>query len=669
MAIRDELLYATDETIEDAVTYADPMTLRGLVYQLTGDESLVDVEIGTARVMWFEVPAMSDPSVIATVRSKAAEFLRSYRDQGAGDISIGPRDRLPRSMGLAVGGEVPSPEMEIWLETLCLDPYGRGLVWSEQPSQESLDDFSVAVLGAGMGGLNAAVQLKHAGIPFTVLEKNSQVGGTWYENRYPGARLDSPSRGYTHSYGVEYPYPYPFSPQAENEKYFNWVADRFDVRKDIEFDTEVKSIIWDDETKTWEIKAEHPDGSRQYRVNAVISCVGFLAQPNLPNFEGLDEFGGRAFHSARWPADLDLSGQRVAVVGSACTAYQMMPELAKEAGHVYLFQRTPNWCIEVPGYLDPHPPQVNWLDRNFPFLPNFQRFRQTFSFRADLGGKAWEIDPNFDDPHARSAINKTIRDQRVEFLQKKFADHPDLFEKMLPVAPPFSSRPVLVDPNDGVYDTLLRDNVSLVTDGIARITREGIESQDGTISPVDVIVLATGFRANDFLWPMVVQGRGGLRIEDLWSKDGARAYIGVMLPGFPNFFMNFGPNSSPLVSSMQVADMEEVATRFALGCMAHLITQNKRAVDVTLDAYWRFNGVLDREGELKLWNDPRAHNYFINEHGRSAANNTIDGRIRWEWLRDPSGARATVVADRIADRFLGTFEAVKPYFGEDLVVE
>jgi 4-hydroxyacetophenone monooxygenase len=517
--------------------------------------------------------------------------------------------------------------------------------------------------------LNTAVQLKHAGIPFTVLEKNSAVGGTWYENRYPGARLDSPSRGYTHSYGVEFPYPYPFCPQVEIEKYFNWVADHFDVRKDIEFDTEVKSIIWDDEAKVWEIKAEHPEGSRQYRVNAVISCVGFLARPNLPNFEGLDEFGGRAFHSARWPADLDLSGQRVAVVGSACTAYQMMPELAKEAGHVYLFQRTPNWCIDVPGYRDPYPPQVNWLDRNFPFLPHFQRFRQTWTFRADVTGAAWEIDPDFDDPHARSATNKTIRDQRVEFLQKKFADRPDLLEKMLPVAPPFSARPVLVDPNDSVYDTLLRDNVSLVTDGIARINREGIELQDGTISPVDVIVLATGFKANDFLWPMVVQGRDGLRTEELWAKDGARAYIGVMLPGFPNFFMNYGPNTSPMVAAMQVADVEEVATRFALECIAHLITQNKRAVDVTMDAYWRFNEVLDREGELKLWNDPRAHNYYINEHGRSAANTTIDGRILWEWLRDPSGARAKVAAHLMEDRFVGTFEAIKPYFGEDLVVE
>src|SRR6185437_6916432 len=315
-----------------------------------------------------------------------------------------------------------------------------------KPDTPQLEGFSVAVIGAGMGGLNAAVQLKHAGIPFTVLEKNAGVGGTWYENRYPGARVDSPSRTYTHTYGVDFPFPNPFCPQSENEKYFNWVADTFDVRKDIQFDTEVTSATWDEETSTWEIRAEHPDGPRVLRVNAVISCVGFLARPNLPQIPGMDTFAGRLFHSARWPADLELEGKRVAVIGSGCTGYQMIPEVAKVAGHTYAFQRTPNWVFDTPGYLDPFPEQVTWLDRNFPFFTNFVRFRTSWMYGPTNLHKTFTIDPEFQDPHTLSPTNKKIRDQRIEFLQSKFASRPDLLEKMRPDAPPMSARPILVDP-------------------------------------------------------------------------------------------------------------------------------------------------------------------------------------------------------------------------------
>ncbi|MDT5299475.1 MAG: 4-hydroxyacetophenone monooxygenase, partial [Mycobacterium sp.] len=223
MTERPELLEATDEMIEDAVKYADPMVLRGLIYQLTGDESLQGTEVASVQFGFLEAQMPASRAAAALIQSKAAEFLKAYRDRGAGDISVGPQTRLQRSLGLAAGADIPDTEIDMWLEQLALDPWARGHVWHEQrPSPERLQQFTVAVIGAGMGGLNAAVQLKHAGIPFTLLEKNSGVGGTWYENRYPGARVDSPSRAYTHIYGVDFPLPGAFSEQAANEKYFNW---------------------------------------------------------------------------------------------------------------------------------------------------------------------------------------------------------------------------------------------------------------------------------------------------------------------------------------------------------------------------------------------------------------------------------------------------------------
>jgi 4-hydroxyacetophenone monooxygenase len=667
MAERPELLAATDEMIDDAVKYADPMVLRGLIYQLTGDESLEAAQVVPIQFGFLEAQMLARPTDVALVQSKAAEFLKNYRDRGAGDISVGPQTRLPRSLSLSAGVDIPESEIDMWLEQLALDPWARGHVWREQhqPSSQRLQQFSVAVIGAGMGGLNAAVQLKHAGIPFTLLEKNSGVGGTWYENRYPGARVDSPSRAYTHIYGVDFELPGAFSAQAANEKYFNWVADHFDVRKHIEFDTEVTSLIWNEGDAVWEIRAEGPDGARLWRANAVISAVGFLSRPNVPDIEGLDQFAGSTFHTARWPEGADLAGKNVAVIGTGCTGYQLVPELAKSTGHIYVFQRTPSWCFAVPGYLASFPPQVSWLDRNLPFHTNFMRFRSSWPFGPEGMMRAFEIDPTFDDPHTRSEWNRKVREGRLQFLRKKFADRPELVDKMLPTAPPMSSRPVLIDENDSVYDALLRPDVTLVTDPIRRVTPTAIEVDCGGTYPVDAIVLATGFKANDFLWPMEVRGRGGRRVEELWEKDGARAYLGTMLPGFPNFFMLYGPNTNA-TGGLGIIDVEEIATRFILGCLAHLVTDENRSVEVTLDAYRRYNDELDRAEATKMYTDPRAQNYFKNEHGRSAGNLPFDIRKTWRWLRNPADIRAA--SERQAAGETATDCAVVPQFGHDLVV-
>jgi 4-hydroxyacetophenone monooxygenase len=663
-----ELLGASDADIDAAVQYADPMALRGLLYQLTGDEELRATELTTIVVGGFrEMRMVAGEEQANRIREKAAAFLKSYRDAGAGDLPPGPAGRLRDSLGLAVGDEVPAEELEQWLEELALDPWARGLAWTEtQEAPAAAAGFLVAVIGAGMGGINAAVQLKHAGIPFTVLEKNPSVGGTWWENRYPGVRVDTPSRTYSHLYGVGFEKPYPFCPASENEKYLNWVADTFAVRGDIQFDTEVRSVVWDDAAAQWVITADQPEGRVTLRANAVITSVGFLSRPNIPHIDGIEDFGGSWFHTARWPAGLDLAGKRVAVIGTGCTGYQMIPEIAKEVEHLYVFQRTPNWVYEAPGYLAPYPEQVTWLDRNLPYLVNFSRLRAAYMQRPQNSLQGLQVDPNFRDEHAVSPVNKKIRDERIAFLTRKLGHRPDLLEKMIPQAPPMSARPVLIDQDYSVIDVLLQDNVTLVTDGIGKVSEDAIELPDGARCPVDVIVLATGFRANDFLWPMEIRGREGQRLEDLWSTDGARGYIGTMLPGFPNFFMIYGPNTN-LLQGMQIIGMEEITARFALESLAGLIESGHRSVEVTEDAYWRYNAELDRAEKLMTYMDSRASNYYQNQHGRSAANGPLDTRLLWNWLRDPAGRRAGDEPG-IDPGLHDQYHAINPHFGADLII-
>ncbi len=490
----------------------------------------------------------------------------------------------------------------------------------------------------------------------------SEVRGT---RTAPGARVDSTSRTYTHLYGVDFGYPNAFCPLQENLRYFRWVADHFDLRNDITFNTEVRSVVWDETAEVWEIRANGPDRPGVWRANAVIASVGFLSRPHMPSIEGMDTFEGRSFHTARWPADLDLAGKRVAVIGTGATGYQLIPELAKLAGHTFVFQRTPNWCFDTPSYLDAFPPQVNWLDRCFPYITNFIRFRLSWLTGPDNAKQVLRIDPAFSDPHSRSARNRKAREQRLAFIQKKLASRPDLVEKMIPAAPPYSARPIIVDANYCIYDALLRDDVTLVTDGIRRITPNGIEVKGGVEHGVDVIVYATGFKANDFLWPMEIRGRGGKRVEELWEKDGARAYLGTMLPGFPNFFMIYGPNTNNF-GGLQIVDFEELVTRFALQCIGELITRKRKTIDVSLDAYWRYNGEVDRAESLMIYKDPRAQNYYTNECGRSATNFPIDVRKIWTWLRNPAASRAS---GGQGDPEAIASADVRPYFGEDLVME
>lgn len=625
---RPELLSADDAVIDDAIAHADPMVLRGLLYQLTGDPEVAATGAITVQAGYADVVSPATEADVALLRRKGAAFLKGYRDSGAGRIDIGPRDRLAISLGLMLGQPVEGESLQHHLEELAIDPAARSLRWREKPDPARLKDFTVTVIGAGMGGLNAALQLRQAGFPFTVLEKNTGVGGTWWENRYPGARVDTVSRSYTHIFGVDFPYPNPYCDWRENAKYFDWVADTFDLRRHIQFETEVKALTWDEGAGEWQIDIDGPGGARTIRSRAVITAVGFLSRPNIPKIPGADEFAGPSWHTARWPDGVDLKGKRVAVVGTGATGYQMIPELALEAAHVTVFQRTPQWLSPVPGYRSPFPPQVNWLDRNLPFHTNFMRAR---TCTLDRLAHVAHIDPDFKDPHACSPLNKRARDVSVAFLERKLGD-PALVAAMTPRHPVWSARAIVVDTEYCVLDALLRDNVTLVTNGIARIAPLGVVDTDGTLHEADVIVYATGFHATEYLYPMAITGRGGQTLGNLWAKDGARAYLGCMMPGFPNLWSIYGPNTN---GALNVASFHEKVALYALQCMETLVLGNGGAMEVRPDAFWRYNRLVDERNLTKAWSDPRAHNYYWTEHGRSATMNPFYSAEMSGFLRKP----------------------------------
>lgn len=607
-----ELRAASDEQIERAVAHAEPMVLRGLLHQLTGDEEAAATRVAVDPAGFQTFMMVADEGDVALLRRKAAAYLRDLRDAGAEPVEIGPEARLRRSVPLTLGEDLDDAEYEYCREELALDPWARTLAWSEPPAVERLHGFSVTVIGAGFGGLNVALMLKRAGIPFAVVEKNSGVGGTWWETRYPGARVDTPSRAYTHVFGAKFPYSSPFCAWEENQRYFDWVADEFELRDSIVFDTEVRSLDWDEAASEWAITVDGPDGRRTFRSSAVVTSVGFLNRPRIPDIEGMADFQGRSWHTSRWPADADVAGKRVAVVGTGCTGYQLIPELALLAEHVVAFQRTPQWIFGVDGYLSPFAEEVSWLDRNLPFYSNFMRLRTLGTGKAFM--RMTEVDPEYEGVGAVSARNQVVREAALAFLHRKVAD-PRLREMMTPEHPPWSARAVVVDNDYSVLDAIQRDDVTLVGSGIRRITATGIEDGDGVHHEVDVIVYATGFHASEYLYPMRITGRDGQTLDDLWRVGGARAHRFCMYPGFPNLWSVYGPNTNGVLGP---GTFHDLVTRYALECMERLILGGGRAIEPTRAAYDRFNEDVDARNARKVWSDPRASSYYWTEHGRSA---------------------------------------------------
>jgi len=626
--MRHELLGASDAVIDDAVGYADPMVLRGILYQLTADPELQDIPLKTALRGYYEYCTPVNQDDVAMILRKAADFLKTYRDSGAGAIDIGPPDRIPISLAMMYGQPIDKEFEDFYIQDLAVDPWARGLKWQQAPDSKRLSDFSVVVIGAGLGGLTAAAQLKKAGIRFTVIEKNAGVGGTWYENRYPGARVDTPSRSYTNVFGVDFDYPNPFCEWRENERYFNWVADEFGVRDHITFNTEVRSLVWDENDSMWTVTMGGPDGERVMRSNAVMTAVGFLNRPHIPDIPGASQFEGLSWHTARWPEGMDLRNKRVAVIGTGCTGYQLIPELVKETAHLTIFQRTPQWIFPITGYTAPFPPQVRWLDRNMPFHTNFMRAR---SANTAWFAKLTEIDPQFDDPYACNAMNKMARDVCVQFLNDKIAD-PELVKIMTPKHPVWSARAVAVDPQYSILDAIQRDDTTLVTSGIKRINATGIEDQDGVQHDVDLIVYATGFRAADYFYPMEIRGKGGLTTGELWGHDGPKAYLGCMMPGFPNLWSLYGPNTN---GGLGPAAFHEMITLYAMKCIERMLLEGKKSVEVKEEPYIEYNELVDRLNLQRVWSDKRADNYYWTHSTRTAVQCPIQNTEIWNYLYRP----------------------------------
>jgi 4-hydroxyacetophenone monooxygenase len=478
-------------------------------------------------------------------------------------------------------------------------------------------DLSIGIIGAGMSGIAAAIALKNAGIPFDVIEKNPAVGGTWYENTYPGCGVDTPSSLYSYSFAPNHDWSRYFAKRDEVDAYFSGVVDQQDVTKHIEFGLEVVSATYDTDDSHWTVVVRDAAGrSHERRYTALISAVGQVNRASVPDIDGLSDFQGPCVHTAAWNHSVDVTGKAVAVIGTGASAMQLVPAIAPEAGHVTIFQRSRQWALPHPNYARPLADGVKVLNDLVPFYGRWYRLRAFWNF-GDRLYDSLQIDPSW--PHPDRSINEANDRHRLfltKYIADQLGDRHDLLEATVPAYPPYLKRPLI---DNGWYQAIRRDNVELVDNNVSRITASGVVDADGTEHFADVLVMATGFRILEFLAPMEIRGRSGVTIREAWGKDDARAYLGITVPDFPNLFILNGPNTFAGHGGSAIL-ATEFQLRYTLQAIERLASGAAKSVEVRPGVFDAYNLELDAALNAMIWSHPGATNYFRNDAGRIVVN-------------------------------------------------
>jgi cation diffusion facilitator CzcD-associated flavoprotein CzcO len=471
----------------------------------------------------------------------------------------------------------------------------------------------IAIIGGGFSGIIAAIAFRRAGLTdFVLYEREDDFGGTWHVNRYPGCAVDTPSEVYRLSY---LPYRWSASHACGEEVlgYVKYAADKYDITPRIRCGVTVQRVAWDDERHVYDIV--FGDG-RTEQAHIVVSAVGLLSEPNIPRWPGMDGFRGKIVHTAKWDPALDHKGKRVAVVGTGSTAVQVVPEMAREAGHLLVFQRQPGWLL----------PKVV---RDYGCVPGPVSSQEEIEkCNADRVLGFAEIEKVLADGRGSiigSAENEQGRSEAEKFIRESFADRPDLIPLVTPTYPFLGKRPVF---SNDFYPALKRDNVTLVPHAVERVTPTGVVDASGTEHAVDIIVLATGFKASEFLCSFAVEGVGGLNLHDYWAGE-PRAYLGVMVPSFPNFFMMYGPNTN---STGGLVSMFEGEAEFAAGAVKRLMDLGGATVAVKETAFEQFNDWLVESFAHSTYKSTR--NYFQSKSGRVVTNFPRGMAVFRQMLRD-----------------------------------
>lgn len=601
-----------DTTFAEAVAVANIPTLLMVLVQLTGETRWLHDPYRPVRPRGMgdnDSGGLPEP-VQQEIRDAALEAILAWRDGRPVAIPTPAPSMLVEMLAVAMGEPVP-------------DEYGEmigtqvALIDRPEPAPVDIPDgFEVLIVGAGVAGICAAINLRRAGVPFTIVEKNSTVGGTWWENRYPGAGVDTPNHLYSFSF-APYDWSMYFALRDELHEYLEHVADEFDVRRHVRFQTKVERLVYDEDAQRWDVTLTLPDGTTEVRTpNVVISATGIFNPLKYPDIPGLDRFAGPRPHTAAWPEDLDLTGKRVAVIGNGASAMQLGPEVQDRVESLTIFQRSPHWAAPFEHFRKPVPEPLRMLLREVPLYRAWYRARLAWTFN-DRIFRSLHKDPEWEHAdRSLNAINDAHREYFTQYVLAELGDRTDLVDKVLPTYPPYGKR-MLMD--NGWYRMLRNPKVTLVEDHVVEVTEHAVVTADATYE-ADVLVIATGFDVLRFLTAFETIGRDGRSLREAWDDTDARAYLGgLTVPGFPNLFVLYGPNTQPGHGG-SIMFVMEMLMRYVTEAVHTMLSEGIGALEVRRDVHDAYNARIDAAHEQMVWTHPGMSTYYRNDKGRVVVN-------------------------------------------------
>ena len=627
----------SEKEIAAALEEVSIPTLLCTMVHITGDPSWVRGELRPKGLFLNEYQGFMDPESMAEVRRLALPEIIKYRDNGCELPANQPDAVLLHEMMNFIGCDaIPDDVVPMMLDEMGLaDVDVNAVDWEDDFTVDTKETLPVVVIGCGESGLLQGVRLKQAGIPFTIIEKNGGPGGTWYENRYPGARVDVGSHFYCYSFEPSDHWTEYFSQQPELQQYFEDVMGRHGVAESCRFNTEVITATWDENTSTWSVRTRNANGTEETLVaRVVITAVGSLNRPKMPEIVGMDDFEGPSFHSARWDHSVDITGKKFALVGAGASGFQIAPTIADTVDHLTVFQRTAQWMFPNANYHEKVPEGQKWALRHLPFFGRWFRFLQ---FWPGSGGdlSSSRIDPDFDDSSGRAVSERNEMTGQFfgGWIREQVGDDEELLAKVLPDYPATGKR--TLQDNGSWLKCLKRDDVDLIRTGIERIEANGVRTTDGEFHEADVIAYATGFYHNSFLWPMEITGRDGIKLHEQWGEE-PQAYLGITIPNFPNLFCVYGPGTH-LAHGGSLIFHSECQVTYIMGLLEMMLRDEIATIEPKQEPYDEWCKKRLSEIKQMVWSHWSIENtYFKNANGDIYSTSPFPIHVYQQWTKKPN---------------------------------
>jgi 4-hydroxyacetophenone monooxygenase len=648
-----------------AVDAADLRVLAMSLFHITGDRRWLEPPFRPRR----DVQLVANPN--AGLSDEAQREIRETMITVLADgiptpaINDSGVEVFAEMMNVCLGETVPSEYVPMVRQDMGFDDGDPR--WQLPDHAEALNTFGgvvdtpVLVIGAGICGLTLSVKLASLGIEHTIIEKNADVGGTWFENRYPGCGVDTPNQFYSFAFAPNSDWGFHFSPRNELQAYLQDVADRFGLRNRIQFQTELVAATWDEDAHHWRVtlreffNQKHDrqqvgqtatgtrhDGTpteRTMTCRVLVTAIGHFNRPNDITIPGTENFEGDVFHSARWPEHLDLTGKRVALVGTGATSVQIAPAIVQQVKSLTIYQRSPQWVREVPGINDPVSQSTPWLLANVPYYEKWMRFTQFWRYGDGL--LQWlRKDPEWPYPErSLNRINDRHRQETTAYIRSELAGRDDLITKCLPEYPPYGKR-ILLD--KGWYKTLVQPHVELVTEAIDHLGNNDVVASDGISREADVVIMALGFSVTDLAARLNITGKNDKTLASVWANDDPRAYLGITVPGFPNLFCMYGPNTNTGHggSGFGLANSQ---SRYITAAITLLAETNSTSMECKQAALDEYIDRMDTEHQELIWTHPGMSTYYRNSSGRVVS--VMPWRLvdYWNMTEKPNPADFTFV--------------------------